>query len=65
VSGVVQTTPRRDSDCGLPGYRLERVLDYIAASLDENISLAQLAAIARMSPHYFDNPVRLLQCPAK
>ena len=38
---------------GLPGYRLKRVLDYIAASLDENISLAQLSAIAGMSPHYF------------
>jgi AraC family transcriptional regulator len=38
---------------GLPGYRLKRVLDYIAASLDENISLAQLSTIAGMSPHYF------------
>jgi len=38
---------------GLPGYRLKRVLDYIAESLDENISLSQLAAIAGMSPHYF------------
>lgn len=38
---------------GLPGYRLKRVLDYIAASLEENISLAQLSAIAGMSPHYF------------
>jgi AraC family transcriptional regulator len=38
---------------GLPGYRLKRVLDYIADSLEENISLSQLAAIAGMSPHYF------------
>ena len=38
---------------GLPGNRLKRVLDYIAAYLDENLSLAQLAAIAGMSPHYF------------
>jgi AraC family transcriptional regulator len=38
---------------GLPGCRLKRVLDYIAESLDENISLSQLAAIAGMSPHYF------------
>jgi AraC family transcriptional regulator len=29
------------------------VLDYIADSVEENISLAQLAAIAGMSPHYF------------
>jgi AraC family transcriptional regulator len=38
---------------GLPGHRLKRVLDYIADSLDEKISLSQLAAIAGMSPHYF------------
>jgi len=38
---------------GLPRYRLKRVLDYIAGSLDANISLSQLAAIAGMSPHYF------------
>lgn len=44
---------------GLPGNRLKRVLDYIAASLDGNISLAQLAAIAGMSPHYFSELFRL------
>ena len=38
---------------GLPEYRLKRVLDYIANSLEENISLSQLAAITGMSPHYF------------
>ena len=38
---------------GLTGFRLKRVLEYIAASLDENIRLSQLAAIAGMSPHYF------------
>jgi AraC family transcriptional regulator len=38
---------------GLPGYRLKRVLGYIADSLEENITLSQLAAIAGMSPHYF------------
>ncbi len=38
---------------GLPAYRLKRVLDYIADSLEENISLSQLSAVAGMSPHYF------------
>jgi len=38
---------------GLPGYRLKRVLDYIGGNLAEDLSLAQLAAIAGMSPHYF------------
>ena len=38
---------------GLPGYRLRRVLDYIADHLAENLSLSELAAVAGMSPHYF------------
>jgi AraC family transcriptional regulator len=38
---------------GLPASRLTRVLDYITESLDQNISLSQLANIAGMSPHYF------------
>lgn len=38
---------------GLPKYRLKRVLDYIADSLGENLSLSQLSATAGMSPHYF------------
>ena len=38
---------------GLPGYRLKRVLDFIAEKLEEDISLSQLASIAGMSPHYF------------
>jgi AraC family transcriptional regulator len=38
---------------GLPGYRLRRVLDYIGDNLGEDLSLAELAAVAGMSPHYF------------
>jgi len=38
---------------GLPGYRLRRVLDYIADNLADDLSLSQLAAVASMSPHYF------------
>ena len=38
---------------GLPGNRLKRVLDYIESCLHENVTLAQLAALAGMSPHYF------------
>lgn len=38
---------------GLPGYRLKRVLDYIADNLAEDLSLSQLATVAGMSPHYF------------
>jgi AraC family transcriptional regulator len=44
---------------GLPGNRLKRVIDYIDASLDENITLAKLATIAGMSPHYFSKLFKL------
>src|SRR5262249_43238101 len=38
---------------GLPGNRLRRVLEYIGDNLDEDLGLADLAALAGMSPHYF------------
>jgi len=38
---------------GLPGYCLKRVLDHIGDNLAQDLSLAQLAAVAGMSPHYF------------
>jgi AraC-like DNA-binding protein len=38
---------------GLPRHRLQRVLDYIRANLTGNLCIAELAAIAGMSPHYF------------
>ena len=44
---------------GLTGSRLRRVLDYITAKLDENISLTELASIAGMSPHYFSELFKL------
>ena len=38
---------------GLPRYRLKRVIDYIQENLAGDLTLAQLAAVAGMSPHYF------------
>ncbi|MEL6319333.1 MAG: AraC family transcriptional regulator [Cyanobacteria bacterium J06626_14] len=38
---------------GLPTYRLQQVLEYIDAYLDRKLTLADLAAIAQMSPSYF------------
>jgi AraC family transcriptional regulator len=38
---------------GLPTYRLRRVLDYITAHLDRDLSLAELAETAGLSPHHF------------
>jgi AraC family transcriptional regulator len=43
---------------GLPRHRLKRVLDYIAANLSGDLTLAQLAAVAGMSPHYFSELFR-------
>ena len=37
----------------LPRYKLHPVLEYIHAHLDRNLSLAELATIARISPNYF------------
>jgi AraC family transcriptional regulator len=37
----------------LPRYRLNRVLEYIADNMAENLGLAELAAVTGMSPHYF------------
>ena len=42
--------PRRG---GLPKARLKRVLEYIDANLDKNITLSELAGIANMSLYYF------------
>ncbi|AFY78087.1 DNA-binding domain-containing protein, AraC-type [Pleurocapsa sp. PCC 7327] len=38
---------------GLPIYRLRQVIEYIDAYLDRDLTLAELAAVAHMSPNYF------------
>jgi AraC family transcriptional regulator len=38
---------------GLPKHTLQRVIDYIEANLQSNLPLADLAALASMSPYYF------------
>jgi AraC family transcriptional regulator len=38
---------------GLPRYRLKRVIDYVDENLCGDLALAQLAAVAGMSAHYF------------
>jgi AraC family transcriptional regulator len=37
---------------GMPQARLQRVLEYMQAHLDQELSLAALASIAQMSPYY-------------
>jgi AraC family transcriptional regulator len=38
---------------GLPKYKLREVITYINECLDQNLTLAELAAVIQMSPHYF------------
>lgn len=38
---------------GLPQYKLRRALDYINANKDEDLTLAEIAESAGMSPYYF------------
>jgi AraC family transcriptional regulator len=37
----------------MPQARLQRVLEYMQAHLDQEVSLAALAAVGQMSPYYF------------
>ena len=38
---------------GLPKYKLQQVIDYINAHLDQPLGLAELAEVVQMSPGYF------------
>jgi AraC family transcriptional regulator len=50
---VVRPPQLRSYRGGMPRARLRRVLEYMQAHLDQELSLAALAAVARMSPYYF------------
>jgi len=43
---------------GLPGYRLNRVTEFIDANLENEINLADLAATAELSPFHFSRAFR-------
>ena len=47
------TTHQPNSPECLPRYKLDPVLEFIHAHLDRNLSLAELATIAQISPNYF------------
>src|SRR5262249_59593666 len=46
-------SPARGRDGALPRGRLRAVVDYIEGHLDAGPTLAQLAAVARLSPYHF------------
>ena len=43
---------------GLPGYRLRRAVEYIAAHVSEELTLERLSYVVGMSPHYFASMFR-------
>lgn len=46
------------SSGGLSGYRLNRVIEYVNANLENDIALADLAAVADLSPFHFSRAFR-------
>lgn len=49
---------------GLPAHRLRRVVEYINDNLTEDLTLAELAAVAGMNPHHFSRAFKLATgCP--
>jgi AraC family transcriptional regulator len=43
---------------GLPAYKLRRVVEYINDNLTEDLTLAEIARVAGMNPHYFSRAFR-------
>ncbi len=59
LSNYTATTPAPTlSSGGLAGYRLNRVVEFIDANLENDISLAELAAVAALSPFHFSRAFR-------
>ncbi|MDJ0588420.1 MAG: AraC family transcriptional regulator [Pleurocapsa sp. MO_226.B13] len=48
-----QKFPITENTAGLPKYKLQQVIEYINDQIERNFTLAELAAIANMSPNYF------------
>lgn len=59
LSNYTQTAPAPPvASGGLSGYRLKRVTEFIDANLENDISLADLAAVADLSPFHFSRAFR-------
>ncbi len=48
-----QKPTKQNYQDGLPRHKLQLIIDYIHAHLDENIGLTELASLVKMSPNYF------------
>ncbi len=55
-------TPRESASRGdgvLPRYKLNTVIEYVVENLDNNPTLEQMAAVARLSPYHFARQFRI------
>ena len=53
-----QLTVSHDCNALMSGYTLRRVTNYIEDNLTKDLTLAEIAAVAHMSPHYFSRAFR-------
>jgi AraC family transcriptional regulator len=53
-----QVTTSHNCNVLLPGYTLHRVTNYIEENLTKDLTLAEIAEVAHMSPHYFSRVFR-------
>ena len=53
-----RVTASHNCNALLPGYTLRRVTGYIEENLTKDLTLAEIADVARMSPHYFSRAFR-------
>ena len=53
-----QVTVSHNCNALMSGYTLGRVTSYIEDNLTKDLTLAEIAAVARMSPHYFSRAFR-------
>jgi AraC family transcriptional regulator len=52
------STVSHNSNALMSGYTLRRVTNYIEDNLNKDLTLAQIASVAHMSPHYFSRAFR-------
>jgi transcriptional regulator GlxA family with amidase domain len=60
-----QTAITFEPSNGLSRERLKRVCDYIEAHLDDRLTLADLAAVACLSPYHFSRSFKQAVVPGR
>ena len=55
---VAHVPESHNHSAGLPAYKLRRVVEFINDNLTEDLTLAEIACVAGMNPHYFSRAFR-------